>query len=117
MDGFSQLLDQKIDELRPGSLEIFPKCLGADRCSEHFAELGGDLVDGCLGIVAPKLQDGGIAVLGGGGLVGFQPGPDAIDHGFAPDPIEVFVGSSRVEQVAGRKGLKLPARKWSMMSR
>ena len=61
-----------------------------------------------LGKSRLQLKNGGVAVLGCGRLIGFQPGPDAIDHGFAPDPVEIFVGPSGIEQVAGGKRLKLP---------
>ncbi len=80
---------------------------GRDWRSDHLAELGGDLVDGCLGEVAPQLQDGGVPVLGRGGLIGFQPGPDASDHGLSPDAVEILIGSSRIEKIAGRQRLKL----------
>ncbi len=81
---------------------------GVTCVSDHLAELRGDLVDRRLGEVSPQLEDGGVAVLGGGGLIGFQPGPDAVDHGLAPDAVEILIGSSGIEQIAGRQWLKLP---------
>ena len=65
VDGFSQLLDKQLDEFGAGALEVLPKGLGRDLGAGDFAELGGDLLDRGLGEVAPQLQDGGVAILGG----------------------------------------------------
>ena len=45
VDGFSQLLHQKVDELRPGSLEIFAERLGAYGRSQHLTEFRGDEIE------------------------------------------------------------------------
>ncbi len=73
VDGFSQLLDKKVDEFGSRALEIFAKRLRGDWGSHDFAQLRGDLVDRCLGVVSPQLEDRGVTVLGGGRLVRFQP--------------------------------------------
>ena len=45
VDGFSQLLDKKVDELGSRTLEILAKRLRGDWGSHHLAQLRGDLVD------------------------------------------------------------------------
>ncbi len=106
-DRFPKLEDEQLDEFGAGALQVLPEGFGADRRTGDLAQLLGDLVDGRLGVVAAQLQDGGVAVLGSGRLVGLQPRPDAIDDGLAPDMVEVLIRTAGVEQVAGRQGLVL----------
>ncbi len=65
VDGFSQLLDEELDEFGTSALEVLSEGLGRHLGVGDFAELGGDLLDRGLGKVAPQLQDGGVAILGG----------------------------------------------------
>ena len=59
-------------------------------------------------MVAPELEDGRVAVLGGAGLIGLEPRPDPLEDGLTPDPVEILVGLGGVEQVARRERLELP---------
>lgn len=107
MDGFSQLLNEELDELGPSTLEVLAKCLRR-LVASSFAELGRDLVDRGFGKVSSELENGGVSILGRGSLIGFEPGPDAIDAFLAPDTVEIFVGPGRIQQVTGRQWLKFP---------
>ena len=82
-----------------------------------LAELLGDLLDRGLGMIAAELEDGGVAVLGRRRLVGLEPRPDALDHGLAPDAVEVLVGSAGSSRSPGGSDWSFLARKWSMISR
>src|SRR4051812_30644672 len=70
MDGLAKFLDEQFEELGPGPLERLPEGLGGDLGAGLLTEPEGDLLDRFLGVVASEVEDRGVSVLGGLGLVG-----------------------------------------------
>ncbi len=110
-DPFAELLDEQLEELSASALEGLAKGLGRDVLARLIGETLGDLLDGGLGLVDAEVEDLGVAIFRGAGLVGFEAGPDASDDGLAPDAVVFLVGKRGVEEVAGGEGLVFAAAK------